>query len=119
MANSGAGNLGHIKAGKLRALAVFAKSRYETFPDATPVGSLGYDATMGSAFYVIGPKGMPEPVMSKLSNAALKVIKSEEFKTFANANVYVPDPMGPAGAKADIDQFAGVYDGLLKFIEQR
>jgi len=119
MANSGAGNLGHIKAGKLRALAVFAKGRYETFPDATPVGALGYDATMGSAFYVIGPKGMPAAVMGKLSDAALRIVKSEEFNTFAKANVYVPEPMGPADAKADIDRFAGIYDGLLKFIEQR
>ena len=119
MANSGAGNLGHIKAGTLRALAVFAKSRYDTFPDATPVGALGYDATMGSAFYVIGPKGMPGPVMSKLSNAALKIVKSEEFNVFAKANVYVADPMGPTEAKADIDQFAGIYHNLLKFIEQR
>ena len=119
MANSGAGNLGHIKAGKLRALAVFSKSRYETFPDATSVGALGYDATMGSAFYVIGPKGMPDPIMKKLSDAALKIAKSEEFNTFAKSNVYVPQPMGPAEAKADIEQFAGVYHNLLKFIEQR
>ena len=62
MVNSGAGNLGHVKAGTMRALAVFTKGRYEPFPDATPVGDIGYNATIGSAFYVIGPKGMPHLV---------------------------------------------------------
>ena len=119
MANSGAGNLGHVKAGTLRALAVFTKGRYEPFPDATPVGDLGYNATMGSAFYVIGPKGMPQETLSKLSGAALQVVKSEEFTNFANANVYVADPKGPQDAKADIDQFSNTYTDLLKFIEQR
>jgi tripartite-type tricarboxylate transporter receptor subunit TctC len=119
MANSGAGNLGHVKAGTLRALAVFTKGRYEPFPDATPVGDLGYNATMGSAFYVIGPKGMPPAVFNKLSNAALQVVRSDEFQNFAKANVYVADPKGPQDAKADIDQFSKVYADLLTFIEQR
>jgi tripartite-type tricarboxylate transporter receptor subunit TctC len=118
MANSGAGNVGHVKAGTLRALAVFTKGKYEPFPDASPVGD-AYNATMGSAFYVIGPKGMPNAVMEKLSNAALQVVESEEFRNFASANVYVSDPKGPHGAKADIDQFSQTYSELLKFIDQR
>jgi tripartite-type tricarboxylate transporter receptor subunit TctC len=119
MVNSGAGNLGHVKAGTLRALAVFTKGRYEPFPDATPVGDLGYNATIGSAFYVIGPKGMPPATLSKLSDAALEVVKSDEFNAFARSNVYVPDARDASGAKADIDQFSGLYADLLKFIEQR
>lgn len=119
MVNSGAGNLGHVKAGTMRALAVFTNGRYEPFPDATPVGDMGYNATMGSAFYVIGPKGMPQDVMSKLSTAALQVVESDEFRNFAISNVYVPDPKGPQDAKADIDRFSAVYAELLKFIEQR
>ena len=119
MANSGAGNIGHVKAGTLRALAVFTMGKYKPFPDASPVGDTGYNATMGSAFYVIGPKGMPTDVIEKLSNAALQVVESEEFRNFASANVYVADPKGPRGAKADIDQFSQTYAELLKFIEQQ
>lgn len=119
MVNSGAGNIGHVKAGTMRALAVFAKAKYEPFPDATPVGALGYDATMGSAFYVIGPKGMPREILSRLSSAALQVVRSDEFADFARANVYVADPMGPDETKRDIDRFTGIYADLLKFIEQR
>ncbi|MCX7315149.1 MAG: tripartite tricarboxylate transporter substrate binding protein [Alphaproteobacteria bacterium] len=119
MANSGAGNIGHVKAGTLRALAVFTKGKYEPFPDASPVGDAGYNATMGSAFYVIGPKGMPPAVLTKLSNAALQVAQSEEFRAFAKANVYVAEPKGPSEMKADIDQFSQIYTELLKFIDQR
>jgi tripartite-type tricarboxylate transporter receptor subunit TctC len=119
MANSGAGNVGHIKAGTLRALAVFTKGKYDAFPDAAPVGDAGYNATMGSAFYVIGPKGMPTGVMDKLSSAALNVAESEEFREFTKANVYVADPKGPQDAKRDIEQFSDTYAELLKFIERR
>jgi tripartite-type tricarboxylate transporter receptor subunit TctC len=62
---------------------------------------------------------MPNAVMEKLSNAALQVVESEEFRNFASANVYVSDPKGPHGAKADIDQFSQTYSELLKFIDQR
>lgn len=118
MANSGAGNVGHIKAGKLRALAVFKKSRYEPFPEATPVGDK-YDATLGSAFYVIGPKGMPKPVLDRLEQASMQVVKSEEFMNFTRKFVYVADPRDIKGATDDIMNFSKVYSGLVKFIEQR
>ncbi len=118
MANSGAGNLGHVRAGTLRALAVFTKGKYEPFPDATPVGD-SYDATLGSAFYVVGPKGMPPNVLNKVSSAALQVVKSEEFLKFTKTHVYVADPKDSQEAKADILQFSKTYVDLLKFIEQR
>ena len=55
----------------------------------------------------------------RLSDAALEVVKSNEFNEFAMANVYVADPKDATGAKANIDHFAGIYADLLKFIEQR
>jgi tripartite-type tricarboxylate transporter receptor subunit TctC len=62
---------------------------------------------------------MPTNVMAQLSNAALQVVTSDEFRNFANTNVYVSDPKGPRDAKADIDQFSQTYTELLKFIDQR
>ena len=62
---------------------------------------------------------MPQPVFDKLSGAALKVVQSEEFDTFAKTNVYVADPMGPEDAKKDIQEFSAIYADLLKFIEKK
>jgi tripartite-type tricarboxylate transporter receptor subunit TctC len=64
----------HIKAGKLRALAVTTAVRTETLPDVPTVGDTvpGYEA---SAWFGIGaPKGTPREIIEKLNkevNAAL------------------------------------------------
>ena len=117
MVNAGSSNLGHIRAGKLRALAVFKKGQYEAFPEASPVGDK-YDATLGSSFYVIGPKGMPKPVLDRLSEASLQVVRSDEFLRFTKDNAYIAEPMGPADTRADIVRYANVYAELHRFVEQ-
>jgi tripartite-type tricarboxylate transporter receptor subunit TctC len=64
----------HIRAGKVRVLAVTTATRSETFPDVPTVGDflLGYEA---SAWYGIGaPKNTPNEIIDKLNketNAAL------------------------------------------------
>jgi tripartite-type tricarboxylate transporter receptor subunit TctC len=64
----------HIKAGKLRALAVTSATRSETLPDVPPVGDFlsGYDAT---SWYGVGaPKSTPAEIVAVLNkeiNAAL------------------------------------------------
>ena len=43
---TGASTAGHVKAGTVRVLAVFQKGKYDLFPEATPVGDAGHDATL-------------------------------------------------------------------------
>jgi tripartite-type tricarboxylate transporter receptor subunit TctC len=68
-------SIGHIKAGKLRALAVTTAARSPELPDVPTVGDTvkGYEA---SAFFGLGaPKGTPKEiveVLNKQINAALK-----------------------------------------------
>jgi tripartite-type tricarboxylate transporter receptor subunit TctC len=68
-------SIGHIKAGKLRALAVTTAARSLELPDVPTVGDTvkGYEA---SAFFGLGaPKGTPKEiieVLNKQINAALK-----------------------------------------------
>jgi tripartite-type tricarboxylate transporter receptor subunit TctC len=68
-------SIGHIKAGKLRALAVTTTKRSPQLPDVPTVAETvpGYEA---SAFFGFGvPHGTPKPIVDKLNaeiNAALK-----------------------------------------------
>jgi tripartite-type tricarboxylate transporter receptor subunit TctC len=57
---TGASTVGHAQAGSVRVLAVFQKGKYDLFPDATPVGDAGYDATLGPIYYAVAPKGVPQ-----------------------------------------------------------
>jgi tripartite-type tricarboxylate transporter receptor subunit TctC len=64
----------HIKAGKLRAVAVTAATRSDVLPDVPTVNSVltGYEAT--TWFGIGGPKNMPSEIVDKLNkeiNAAL------------------------------------------------
>jgi len=68
------GSLPHIKAGRLRALAVTTASRTEVLPDLPTVGEFvpGYEASQW--YGLAGPKNMPSDVIDKLNkevNAAI------------------------------------------------
>jgi tripartite-type tricarboxylate transporter receptor subunit TctC len=60
-------SIGHIRAGKLRALAVTTASRSEALPDVPTVGDFvpGYEAS--AWFGVSAPKGTPPEIIDKLN----------------------------------------------------
>jgi tripartite-type tricarboxylate transporter receptor subunit TctC len=76
-----AGMLPHIKAGKLRALAVTGAKRSPELPDlptAAQAGVKGYDVT--AWFGVAGPKGMPRDIVLKLHAELLRVLKNPDVQ---------------------------------------
>jgi tripartite-type tricarboxylate transporter receptor subunit TctC len=71
----------HARAGTVRALAVSGARRSPGFPDLPTVaeaGVPGYEA--GTWTGVIGPAGIPRPIVEKLNAALNRVIASESFK---------------------------------------
>jgi len=67
--------IGQIKAGKLKALAVFGEKRSPLLPDVPTVIEQKYDVQYPSWFGVVGPPKMPGDIVNKLNaefNAALK-----------------------------------------------
>jgi tripartite-type tricarboxylate transporter receptor subunit TctC len=76
-----AGMLQHIKAGKLRALAVTSAKRSPELPDLPTVaqaGVKGYDVT--AWFGVAGPKGMPRDIVVKLHTTLLRILKNPDVQ---------------------------------------
>ena len=70
-----------IEAKKLRPLAVMAKERLQLFPEVpTLKESLGIDWTFALWHGVVGPKGLPDDVVNRLSQALEKVATSEAFR---------------------------------------
>jgi len=59
----------HVKAGKLRIMALFAKKRLELFPDVPTVREQGIDFVMGMWRGLITPKGTPPDAIKKLHDA--------------------------------------------------
>ncbi len=65
-----------IKGGKVRGLCVGSKERSPDFPEIPSIGEVGYpDVGVDSWHGFVGPKGIPKPVMEKLSTAFEKAVK--------------------------------------------
>ena len=78
--------LQHIKSGKLRAIAVGNPQRIPALPDVPTVAEQGYPGFETSQWYgLIGPAGIPEPILKRLADEAAKAVRSKEVQaTFAN-----------------------------------
>ena len=87
--------LPHIKAGKLRALAVTSLQRNPLYPDVPTVaesGFAGYQALSWSGISAI--RGTPQPIIDKLEAALRKVMTSPEIKQRLESVGFVVPPSG-------------------------
>ena len=86
-----AGMVGHIKAGKLRALAVTGAKRSPQLPDVPTVmesGVPGYEAYVWMG--LLAPKGTPAPIIDKLVRELMQVLATNEVKTYmASAGIEI------------------------------
>ena len=86
-----AGMLGHIRAGKLRALAVTGIHRAPQLPDVPTVAESGvssYEAYVWMG--LLAPKGTPPAIIDKLNQAVAQVLSEDEVKRYmAQASIEV------------------------------
>ncbi len=69
----------HVKAGKLRIIALFADKRLEMFPEVPTVKEQGIDFVMGMWRGLVAPKGTPPEVIKKLHEAFKKGMEDPAF----------------------------------------
>lgn len=93
--------LPHIKAGKLRALAVTSLQRNPLFPDVPTIaetGVKGYEALSWSGLSAI--KGTPQPIVDKLEATMKKIMSSPETRQrMESVGFIVPEQGGAAYTK--------------------
>jgi tripartite-type tricarboxylate transporter receptor subunit TctC len=73
----------HIKAGKIRALAVTSAKRLASMPNVPTVAEAGYSKlglAEGGYFGIVGPANMPAPVVAKLKSLITSVLEDPEFR---------------------------------------
>ena len=98
--------LNHVRAGKLRLLAVGSPKRSPLFPDVptlSEVGLKGFDADTVFGFYA--PAGMPADIVMRLNREINKILGTQAVKDRIAALGGEVAPMTPAefGAKAHED----------------
>lgn len=89
LASGPAPAIGQIKAGKMRALAVWGDKRLASMPDVPSMKELGYDATFFIWSGLFAPAATPAPVLAILRQAAKETAADPEFQA-AMAKVDTP-----------------------------
>lgn len=93
-----AGMLGHINAGKLRALAVTGTKRAPQLPDVPTVSESGVPGYVAYVWMgLLAPKNTPAAIVDKLYQAVVQVLAEDEVKRYmAQASI---EPVGSTPAE--------------------
>ena len=79
--------LQNVKAGKVKPIAVGTGTRSPALPDVPTVAEQGYPGFEAALWLgIMGPAGMPKPVVDKLHKALTEIVAMPEFKTAMDAN---------------------------------
>ena len=107
--------LQHIKAGKLRALAVTTAKRSSVLPNVPTLdeaGLKGFD--IGTWFGVLAPAATPKEVVAKLNVEMVKVIQSPEFRK--RMDEIGAEPIGNSSAQM-ASQIKGETERFAKLVK--
>jgi tripartite-type tricarboxylate transporter receptor subunit TctC len=89
----------HVKAGKLRALAVTSAKRQTALPEIPTVAESGAPGTRGFEAVawqsLVAPAGTPKDVVQKFADALNKVIAQPDLRTKLEAEGF--EPAAPGG----------------------
>jgi tripartite-type tricarboxylate transporter receptor subunit TctC len=89
--------LQHVKAGKLRALAVTSAQRNPLYPDVPTISESGYPGFSALSWSGLSlPKGTPKPIVEKIEAAAVAALRSPAIKDKLERNGFVVPPLGSA-----------------------
>jgi len=87
---AGAGqHIQYVRQGRMKMLVLFnTDQRDPAFPDVPTMKEIGCEDAPALGYLVVGPRGLPEPVFNKLSEAIRQVVEGPEFqKTLANLEI--------------------------------
>jgi tripartite-type tricarboxylate transporter receptor subunit TctC len=106
--------MGNLAAGTLRGIAVLDKQRFSLLPDIPTSNESGLKFESVLHYGVLGPPGMPKPIVDKLNDAIRKIAMTEEIKKRVNTEGGDPLPSTPEEYASDIDQEATKWGALIK-----
>ena len=108
--------LQNVKAGKVKPIAVGTGTRSPALPEVPTVAEQGYPGFEAALWLgIMGPAGMPKPVVDKLHKALVEVVALPEFKTAMDANGAEPvSSRTPAEFTEMLRSQVGKYVALTK-----
>ena len=88
--------LPHIKAGKMRPLAVTGTRRHPLLPDVPTFEESGFSGFDGVQWYgIVGPANLPAPIVRQLNEEINKLLANPDLRERLSAEALEPMPMTP------------------------
>jgi tripartite-type tricarboxylate transporter receptor subunit TctC len=89
--------LPHIKAGKVKALAVTGTRRHPLLPDVPTFEESGYPGFDGVQWYgIVGPANLPPAIVTRLNDEINKALATSALRERLSGEALEPMPMTPA-----------------------
>ncbi len=103
----------YVESGRLRLLATYNPNRLPRFPDAPTWAELGYKIAATGMVGVIGPKGLPRPVVDKLHGAYKQALDDPAFKKAMDALDMPIVYRDPEGLGKDLKELGDKWGKLI------
>ena len=106
-------SIGHIRDGRMKALAITSRTRSPLLPDVRTLSELGVQGAEADTFTgIFAPAGLPGPVLQKLSSAIRKALSEpavrERYKTMGVDIMDMTQPDFAAYVKTDLEKWRRV-----------
>ena len=117
---SGSGWNQQVDAGTMKALASMGSKRNADYPNLPTLKELGYDFEFTDTFMLSAPKGLPKPILDRLSAAVKKATSSPEFeKTLHSKMKLIVDYRDPAETVAYLHKQHDVVAPLVQELKKK
>jgi tripartite-type tricarboxylate transporter receptor subunit TctC len=109
------GAVGHIKGGKVRALALTGKERIALLPDVPTFAESGFaDYDMVYRFGFLAPAGTPAQVITRLQQEIAKAASKQKVRDFLSTQGARPVASSPAEYGQVIEREIGMWRGVIQ-----
>ncbi len=109
------GTLPHIRAGKLKALAVMAAERSTFIPDVPTAREAGYAKLLAANWYgVIAPAGTPREIVDRLQREIAMIAREKEFIERIDKGGYKPFVTTPEQMRAMMRTESAAWAAVVK-----
>lgn len=107
--------LGHIKQGKLRAIAIAGNARHPLLPDVPTSGEQGMpDFKLDAWVALFAPAGTPDAIVSRLSDTLVKKLDTAQIRDRAAQAGVAVRPMGSAQLAQTVAADTAYWSKVIK-----
>ena len=104
-----------VDAGKFRLLVTYGEQRMQRYPTVPTFKEAGYNLVYSSPLQIIGPKGMPKPIVAKLHEAFKKALDDPDYLSILKKYDMTLNYLGPE----DLDRAIRQESEQIKRVVQK